>query len=89
MEGFWPVYKYYFAFPVSVEMLWTLDFVLLASAGNGAGNHCLHRFIRGFYFYPSFPLQLQEQEPPSQTPSPRTACSTAAPAVGGAESPGE
>lgn len=69
MEGFRRVYKYDFCFPVSVEMLWTLDFVLLASAGNGAGDHCLQRFIRGGFFYPSFPLQLQEQEPPSQTPS--------------------
>lgn len=36
-KGFRQVFKHYFAFPASVEMPWTLDFVLLASAGNGAG----------------------------------------------------
>lgn len=35
MKGFKEVFKHYFALPASV--LLTLDFVLLAGAGNGAG----------------------------------------------------
>lgn len=93
MKEFKQVFKHCFALPAS--MLLTLDFVWLASAGNGVGvllKHA-HRSLvpislsMGFPpLPPPFPLRLPEQEPTSQAPSTgRTARPAAAHALGRAE----
>lgn len=60
MRGFGQVFKRYFAFLASVEMPWTLDFVLLAGAGNGAGvllkKMLIDHLSPAVYQRPFFPL---------------------------------